>query len=207
MFAELICIKSVQNHLQNSLYKHPPSQTRTWTFQYVWWGTSAFQLRQTKLWKWPGTLSKRWEQAMCSPQDTQWWEFAWGENLTKEALCAFSAQGMVLWSGAFCGLVLWSLEWKLTLWNAAWTLSVKVQLLHPLERDRASEVQIARNTPLRGVLCPPPPPPTAKISASGVSGMGRALWREGGCSCGTLATHSKLRKEQRQGCSYTLERN
>ena len=42
---------------------------------------------------------------------------------------------------------------------------------------------------------------------TGGSGMGcdRALC--GGCSCDTLATPSKLRKEPRQGCSYTLERD
>ena len=42
---------------------------------------------------------------------------------------------------------------------------------------------------------------------TGGPGMGcdMALWR--GCSCDTPATHSKLRKEPRQGCSYTLERD
>ena len=41
---------------------------------------------------------------------------------------------------------------------------------------------------------------------TGGSGMGcdRALWR--GCSCDTPATPSKLRKEPRRGCSYTLGR-
>ena len=33
----------------------------------------------------------------------------------------------------------------------------------------------------------------------------RALW--GGCSCDTPATHSELRNEPRQGCSYTVERD
>ena len=29
----------------------------------------------------------------------------------------------------------------------------------------------------------------------------------GGCSCDTPATHSELRNELRQGCSYTVERD
>ena len=33
----------------------------------------------------------------------------------------------------------------------------------------------------------------------------RGLW--GGCSCDTPATHSELRNEPRQGCSYTVERD
>ena len=36
-------------------------------------------------------------------------------------------------------------------------------------------------------------------------GCDMALWR--GCSCDTPATHSKLRKEPRRRCSYTLERD
>ena len=33
----------------------------------------------------------------------------------------------------------------------------------------------------------------------------RGLWE--GCSCDTPATHSELRNEPRQGCSYTVERD
>ena len=33
----------------------------------------------------------------------------------------------------------------------------------------------------------------------------RGLWE--GCSCDTPATHSELRSEPRQGCSYTVERD
>ena len=36
-------------------------------------------------------------------------------------------------------------------------------------------------------------------------GCDRALWK--GCSCDTPAPHSKLRKEPRRGCSYTLARD
>ena len=51
------------------------------------------------------------------------------------------------------------------------------------------------------------PLPRAKIGTTGGSGIGcdRALW--GGCSCDTLATHSKLWKELRRGCSCTVERD
>ena len=69
------------------------------------------------------------------------------------------------------------------------------------------EVQTSRDT-LAGGSATPPPPPRAKISATGVSGMGcdRALQGGGGgCSCDTPATHSKLRKEPRRGYSYFVK--
>ena len=64
---------------------------------------------------------------------------------------------------------------------------------------------------LASVAAPPPGArqgfrgPNYPRHPTGRSGMGcdRALWR--GCSCDTPATHSKLRKEPRRGCSYTLE--
>ena len=45
----------------------------------------------------------------------------------------------------------------------------------------------------------PPPPRGRERGATG------GLW--GGCSCDTPATHSELRNEPRQGCSYTMERD
>ena len=66
---------------------------------------------------------------------------------------------------------------------------------------------------LTSVAAPPPGArqgfrgPNYPRHPTGGSRMGcdRALWR--GCSCDTSATHSKLRKEPRWGCSYTLERD
>ena len=61
----------------------------------------------------------------------------------------------------------------------------------PLERDRVSEVQTSRDT-LQG----------------GRDGERQGpLEGGGGCSCDTPATPSKLQKEPRRGCSYTLERD
>ena len=49
--------------------------------------------------------------------------------------------------------------------------------------------------------------PTYPRHPTGGSGIGCDRALGGGCSCDTPATPSKLRKEPRRGCSYTLERD
>ena len=79
-----------------------------------------------------------------------------------------------------------------------------ISVLPTLERGRFSEVQTTRDTPRKWRATPPLR--RAKISARGGSGMGATgPFGGGGCGCDTCATHSKLRKEPRRGCSYTLQ--